>query len=164
MSEIQVIDQVLAIVLFMAEYFEKELSDEIINGYVVLLNDIPLGKLQRAAAEWLSAGKPFMPRISELRTLALTESYLTPGEAWREVLEKIAERGRYGKPVFSDALIGEAVSQLGWLALCTSRTPDADRAHFFRTYEQLLRRQNTLQITPEFLTNGSASALLGSGE
>jgi len=113
--------------------------------YLDLLADIPGKLLNAAALEHISRSKYF-PTVAELRQTAFDLLQGQPGQppdahsAWVEVQKAFDEIGKWGQPVFSEPLIGEAVRALNWPALCRSDNPVSDRAHFVQVYQALLER------------------------
>jgi hypothetical protein len=62
--------QTLDIIVELSEYYNKEMTPGTIKLYVDTLNDLPPGLVDMAAKEIIKTGKPFMPRVSEIRTVA----------------------------------------------------------------------------------------------
>ncbi len=54
----------------LAEYYEKEMSPGTIKIYLDTLGDIPPDLLDMATKRIIKTGKPFMPRVSEIRKVA----------------------------------------------------------------------------------------------
>ena len=75
---------------------------------------------------------------------------LTPFEAWAEVEASFRTHGQYkGSPHWSHPLIGETIKTLGSYAdLCRSTNHVADRTHFTRAYEALLKKHRDQQRLP----------------
>lgn len=119
-----------------------------------LLRDVPFDLLDAAAMHYVaSSGSAFPPSIAELREAAyklVSMDKLSAEEAWGEVQKAIRRFGSYRMPKFNSSIIGCAVEIIGWRALCASENEVADRAHFFRVYESLARRErNVAMMLPE---------------
>ena len=54
----------------MAEYYGKAMSESQIGIYIRTLSDMPVDLLNLAAEHIIKTGKPFMPRVVELRKVA----------------------------------------------------------------------------------------------
>ena len=74
---------------------------------------------------------------------------LTAGEAWGEVLAEISRTGSYGTPRFSSPIIKKAVDCIGWQSMCLSENISVERAHFFRVFENLVRKDHQNRILPK---------------
>jgi hypothetical protein len=165
MASLKDVGKVLAYLA--ALYPRYELKVETVRAYHTIVADIEPGLLHAAAIQVASTSKWF-PAASELRGAALeiqsrAQGIPSAAEAWREVLAQVGETGSYGVPAFSRHLTSQAVDALGgWRSLCASDNLVADRAHFFRIYEDLLRRQQEeLSLLPQVR---EAVARLAAGE
>lgn len=90
-------------------------------------------------------------------------------EAWGDVVQAVAEHGYYRPPegyagpgtwsvdlpsyrwTFSDPLVLEVVSSMGWPRLCFSENPGTDASQFARAYDALKERrekERTLSLPP----------------
>lgn len=107
------------------------------------LKDVDYGLLKAAALQHVSISKWF-PTVAELRQAAADiispDHRMTAMEAWGEVSRQIRTIGHCGRPEFTNPLIRQLVTDLGWLNLCRSEMPAADRARFMQGYEALVAR------------------------
>jgi hypothetical protein len=126
----------------MKDMAAKQISDlEVL--WCELLGDVD-GDLLRAAALQHATTSKWFPTVAELRQLAadITLGHkMTAMEAWGEVTRQIRTIGHWDKPEFSDLLVRKLVSDMGWLNLCMSEMPGADRARFMDGYNALLSRE-----------------------
>jgi hypothetical protein len=130
-----------------AVYFKAAISDDTWLAYFMALADIPDEALIRAVSEHIAHSDDF-PTIAGLRRLALAGQHPSPGDAWGEVARQMQDVGRYRTPVFSHPLITQAVDQVGgWQGLCESDNLVADRVHFLRLYEELVRRETAGKVS-----------------
>ena len=53
-----------------AEYYGKEMTPSMIKVYLGTLDDLPPELLDMAAKQIIKTGKPFMPKVSEIRVAA----------------------------------------------------------------------------------------------
>ena len=81
-----------------------------------------------SVARIVAAAEELDPRNEKLPTAA---------EAWEEVERLIIQFGPYRAPQYSCDLVRRTVRAIGWLQLCCSENPAADRAHFLRLYESM---------------------------
>lgn len=121
-----------------------QMSASSVNAYVSMLKDIPREVL-RATVEQCIAESEFLPTIARLRDKAFllmsdVAHLPTPFEAWGIVIQEVRRTGFYRSPKFEQALIARAVECIGWQELCMSENHVADRAHFVKVYEALVRR------------------------
>ena len=129
-------------------YALKDMTAEQISDLQVLwcelLKDVD-GVLLRAAALQHVANSKWFPTVAELRQaaadIASPNHRMTAMEAWGEVSRQIRSIGSYGRPEFSNPLIDRLVDDIGWLNLCHSEMPGADRARFIDGYNALLTRE-----------------------
>jgi hypothetical protein len=132
-----------------ALYPRYALTEETIDAYHVILQDLGVGLLKAAAMELGSQDRPFFPSAGELRQAAFdlvarSDGLPTAGEAWAEVCRKIGEDGHIRVPEFSHPLVKQAVDGVGgWLNLCWSVNQVADRARFMEVYKVLMRRRRS---------------------
>ena len=125
-----------------------------------------IGHLDYQVAEMaimqLAATKHFPPQISDILEKAseITEpQILDSGEAWNRAIKAVERYGPYNveKAMMSmPELVREAVRRIGYMELCNSQNISADRAHFFRIYDQLRARRAEEQRTPPKLRERQA--------
>lgn len=145
--------EVLKIIKIMVSaYPNTQISDATREAYVTMLRDIPLNVLE-ASIRQAMAESEFLPTIAKIRekALALTQpEHVSSFEAWGVVRKAMAQVGFYRYPTFEDPLIAKAVECIGWQTLCSSENEPADRAHFAKVYESLVKREiDDARITPE---------------
>lgn len=132
-------------------YPSTQMGPENIKVYVSMLKDIPLDLLT-ASVQQCMAESEFLPTVAKIRekALSLTRPVAPePLEAWGIVLKEIQRVGFYHSPKFDDPIIAKAVDCIGWQTLCSSENQVADRAHFGKVYEGLLRQaENDRRIIP----------------
>lgn len=139
-----------------AAYPNTQVSDATIEIYVSMLRDVPFDVLT-ASVQQCMAESDFLPSIAKLREKALAISspdHVSAFEAWGVVKKAMQDVGYYRTPAFEDPLIAKAVACIGWQTLCSSENEPADRAHFARVFESLVRREEddarTLPIVRRF--------------
>lgn len=100
--------------------------------------------VEQVLATWRYAS--MLPSVAEIRdrVMALKHGEVSAGgEAWGLVQRAIASRGRNRTPGVDfelEPVALETVRALGWVNLCSSETPAADRARFIELYDQLAAR------------------------
>ena len=136
--------EVLKIIKIMVSaYPNTQITDATREAYVSMLRDLPLNILESAIQQSMAESE-FLPTIARIRekALALTRpEHVSPLEAWGVVKKTMEQVGFYRSPTFDDPLIARAVDCIGWQTLCSSENEPADRAHFSRAYESLVRRE-----------------------
>ena len=60
----------LEVIQLMAEYYGKEMTDGQVRMYHDTLSDLPPALVDMAVKHLIKTGKPFMPKVSELRVAA----------------------------------------------------------------------------------------------
>lgn len=119
-----------------------------------MLGDIDYTVLQNAVLEHIGTSA-FVPRISELRQKCMER--MNPmitdwGEAWEEVQLAIRRYGSYREVEAMESLsklTAVAVRRLGFRNLCMSENIVADRAHFQRIYEGMVKEQKRQLQLPQ---------------
>lgn len=134
-----------------AAYPNTQVTDATVEVYITMLQDIPLNVLT-ASVQQCMAESEFLPTVAKLRekAIALTSpATMESLQAWGEVLKEMSRAGFYRSPSFDDPLIAKAVDCIGWRTLCSSENQAADRAHFAKVYEGLVRQaQNDRRMLP----------------
>lgn len=136
--------EVLKIIKIMVSaYPNTQITDATREAYVTMLRDVPLEILE-AAVQQSMAESEFLPTIARVREKAIAISrphHVSSLEAWGIVKKALLEVGFYHSPNFDDPLIAKAVDCIGWRTLCSSENEPADRAHFSKLFESLIRRE-----------------------
>lgn len=132
-------------VALIAAVWTNPITDATVELYVEHLSDLPDEPLANAV-RLLARTTKWLPSIAELREqtlrLASPGSFPpTPEQAWNEVLA-VAVGPRDNEPVYSHALIKQAVRQLGGLYRVREAT-DANgiRRRFLETYNPIFKEQ-----------------------
>ena len=114
------------------------------------LQDIPIEVADAALRKWVATNK-WSPTIAEIReTAANVKNGELPdwGEGWEQVQRAIRHYGYMepGKAMASfDPITKQCVQRLGFVNLCRSENPTADRANFRQCYEIIVKREQTRQ-------------------
>ena len=139
----QEVKMLALVVLASSSYPSMQSKDPqpIVSAWSLMLADIPLEILQAAVLK-VCRESEFFPSVSQIVAAAeeldpRNEKLPTAAEAWEEVEQQICAAGIYKSPVFSNDLVRRAARSIGWLQLCSSENPAADRAHFLRLYESM---------------------------
>lgn len=120
------------------------------------LADLDYQVVENAVWEHISTSV-FPPSIAEIRGKCADR--LIPiiddwGEAWEEVLKAIRRFGSYREDeavASMSKLTATAVRRLGFLNLCQSDNPVADRANFRMIYEGMAKAEKQLTQLPDFV-------------
>lgn len=131
---------------------DRRITDEMITGWHIMLEDMPYELAEQALKAVLSKNR-FFPSIAEIReeAAAIARPMPTAAEAWEEVNK---ERQRVGwsfikKPEFSDELIERTVEAFGWDGLCASENIDVARGQFLKLYRELAKQKRERVQIPE---------------
>lgn len=122
------------------------------------LMDLDSCVVENAVWEHISTS-PFPPSIAEIRekcTARLSPMVTDWGEAWEEVQRAIQKYGRYREEealASMTKMTAVAVRRMGFQNLCNSENPVADRAHFQKMYEGMVREEKRQTQLPEFVRN-----------
>ena len=139
----QEVKMLALVVLASSSYPSMQNKDPqpIVSAWSLMLADIPLEILQAAVLK-VCRESEFFPSVAQIVAAAAeldprNEKLPSAAEAWEEVEQQICAAGIYKSPVFSNELVRRAARAIGWLQLCSSENPAADRAHFLRLYESM---------------------------
>lgn len=120
------------------------------------LSDLDYHVAENAVWEHISTSV-FPPSIAEIRekcTARRSPMVTEWGEAWEEVLQVIRKYGSYREEeavASLSRLTAIAVRRMGFKNLCQSENPVADRAHFQRIYEGMVKEEKRQTQLPEFV-------------
>lgn len=120
------------------------------------LADLDYHVAENAVWEHISTSV-FPPSIAEIRekcTARLSPMITDWGEAWEEVLQAIRKYGSYREEEAVGSLshlTAIAVRRMGFKNLCQSENPVADRAHFQRIYEGMVKEEKRQTQLPDFV-------------
>lgn len=125
------------------------------------LMDLDSCVVENAVWEHISTS-PFPPSIAEIREKCAAR--LSPmvagwGEAWEETQRAIRKYGRYQEEealASMTRMTKMAVRRMGFQNLCNSDNPVADRAHFQRMYEGMVKEEKRQAQIPAFVRNERA--------
>ncbi|MCI9540920.1 MAG: hypothetical protein HFG39_07640 [Lachnospiraceae bacterium] len=122
------------------------------------LMDIDFFVVENAVWEHISTSI-FPPSIAEIRekcAARLSPMVTDWGEAWEEVQRAIQKYGRYQEEEALSSMnrmTKAAVRRMGFQNLCNSENLVADRAHFQRMYEEMVKEEKRQTQLPEFVQN-----------
>ncbi len=128
--------------------------------YGTILGDLPDAAVMAAVTKRIASDNPFLPRVGEIRKLALDvlfqdDGQPTPEQAWGTLLKWVRRYGsaysipywRDGKPVEPPKLpkmIRQAADDIGGIgAIANSEFLAADRARFIDAYTVRAKRRRT---------------------
>ena len=150
----QEVKMLALVVLASSSYPSMQSKDPqpIVSAWSLMLADIPLEILQAAVLK-VCRESEFFPSVAQIVAAAAeldprNEKLPSAAEAWEEVEQQICAAGIYKSPVFSSDLVRRAARAIGWLQLCSSENPAADRAHFLRLYESMKNKRKEAMACP----------------
>jgi hypothetical protein len=109
------------------------------------IGDIPYKVAETALNKWVALNK-WSPAISDIREMSaeiMNGQIPDWGEAWKEVSRAITSFGSYRPQEALESmspLTREAVERMGFVNICKSENPSAERANFRLIYESLSNR------------------------
>ena len=121
-------------------------NDKAMELWFMQLQDIPFQVVEAGLQKWVCLNK-WSPSISDIREMA---SSISNGElpdwseAWEEVQKSIRRYGSYRADEAINSLsplAKQATMRIGFINICMSENPSADRANFRIIYEQLAERK-----------------------
>lgn len=122
------------------------------------LEDIPYDLAEMALNKWVATNK-WSPTIADIREQAAS---VVNGEkplwsdGWEEVARAIKNYGSYGQKEAMESMseiTRMAVRRMGYIDLCRSENPVADRANFRMIFEQIAEREQKHNQLPVSLKN-----------
>lgn len=122
------------------------------------LEDIPFIVAEAALNKWVATNK-WSPTIADIREQATA---IRVGEkplwsdGWEEVVKAIRNYGSYGQKEAMESMseiTRMTVKRMGYIDLCRSENPVADRANFRMIFEQIAEREHNSKQLPMNLTN-----------
>lgn len=122
------------------------------------LEDIPYDLAEMALNKWVATNK-WSPTIADIREQAAS---VVNGEkplwsdGWEEVVRAIKNYGSYGQKEAMESMseiTRMAVRRMGYIDLCRSENPVADRANFRMIFEQIAEREQKQNQLPVSLKN-----------
>jgi hypothetical protein len=144
-------DHERAISLLAAAYSAVPLTEQQMAAYVVALEDLDAEAVHLAVVDLIRQPGSYRPTPGDVRKAVLDLARgerLDAGLAWAEVWDAIRFEGRHRQPAWSDPLIADAVRAVGgFVFLCDSTNPTADRARFIDAYGRLAAREDRAVLT-----------------
>jgi hypothetical protein len=135
------------VMMLTAAYPSWKPGKESLQLYAKLLEpfDGDLGK--KTVMEMLYSPREFAPPIGVVAEAILIAKmkaegqYLSPEDAWAEVMQQIRHAGYYRQPKFSSAALSRAVEAIDWKELCSNDNVEATRAHLMRIHDAMQKRE-----------------------
>lgn len=137
-------------------YPDKNLlpNDKAMELWFAQLADINYKTAETALNKWVSLSK-WPPSIADLREAAFDIEHGEQaqwGDAWEEVLTALRQYGSWdvkGALESMSPLTRRVTERIGFINLCMSENPAADRANFRMIYEQYAEREKREKQIPE---------------
>ena len=122
------------------------------------LQDIPYEVAEVGLNKWVALNK-WSPSIADIREMASSITFGDVpdwGEAWQEVTNAVRRYGSYRPNEALDSmspLTRKATERIGFVNICMSENPSAERASFRMIYENLVEREKKDAQIPMPLKN-----------
>lgn len=143
---------VLWLLTALCEAYERKLTDQLYELYLVALKDVDARTIEAALPKLLRRDTGFMPRPGEVFAACGGDGdpaqFDPEGLAWKLVRTAIGKIGGYCSVVFADPAIALAIDDMGgWSYLCelTQRELDFKAKDFPKRYE-LARRMKSPKV------------------
>lgn len=94
-------------------YFDRPLNETQSEIYLAGLEDLPIAAVVAALTQWVKTGRPFMPKVSEIRELIVGTEADQAEHAWTQLRAAMRRAGAYASLVVSDAALA-ATSESLW--------------------------------------------------
>lgn len=168
-----------AFAMALKTYYPKENllpNQQAIDLWFLQLMDLDYSLAETVLNKWVAI-KPWPPTIADIREQAASiggGEIPDWGEGWEKVIKAIAKYGMY-RPQEAiesmDKVTRQCVERLGFVNLCTSENPAADRANFRKIYEQYAERQKIEMQMPistreriEYIQHSAVVKIEGGGD
>lgn len=142
---------------FLNTEMDEKSFEEYCNELIALDYDIA-----KEAVKVLVMTCKFFPRVSEIVAEVEAIKFGTVEQQWGALVEQVRGVGFYRQPKFSNPLIDQAVSLIGWDKLCHSTNPEALKAEFVKAFEAL-QRDEYRQRAVAAIAAGRQQKQLGEG-
>ena len=116
-------------------------NNNAMDTWFEMLKDIPFDVASAGLQKWCLTNK-WSPAISDIRAMAVevsVESEKDWSEGWQEVQRAVMHYGMYRPDEAMESMspiTRKVVKRLGWMEICTSETPEVNRANFRMIYER----------------------------
>ena len=132
----------------------RQLSDELVDAWVLSLSDLPDVVAKQGLKHCLQKHTSgFLPTPAEFRQYCLGSKEEKSGAAWAQLLSAVKRYGSWSAIEFEDSAIAEAVRRMGgWRRICHSEERELGflKREFQENYNQT--------------TGGDYPAIVGSGD
>ncbi|MGL4443852.1 MAG: replicative helicase loader/inhibitor [Alsobacter sp.] len=141
----QIIGLILAAYPSQAKKLDADDMDAMLEVWPTLLDDVDFAAA-KAAVQVHCRRSTFLPSVAEIRALATTGGAVVRpgGDAWGDVTALHSRFSVHMHPhraAVADPIVWRCLQQLGWVNLCNSTTPVADRSQFVALYDKLAAAQ-----------------------
>jgi len=137
--------------LAVADYYGKELSENVVDLYWNGLREYDLASVKRAL--WAHARNPdsgqFMPKIADVARVMQGRTDDQAAIAWSKVNQAVRRVGTYQCVVFDDPVIHRVISDMGGWVLIGSKD-DKEWPFVAREFETRYRGYRMRDETPEY--------------
>lgn len=137
--------------LAVADYYGKELSENVVDVYWNGLREYDLASVKRAL--WAHARNPdtgqFMPKVADVARVMQGRTDDQAAIAWSKVNQAVRRVGTYQCVVFDDPVIHRVISDMGGWVLIGSKD-DKEWPFVAREFETRYRGYRMRDETPEY--------------
>lgn len=133
-------------------------NDNAMDMWFEMLKDIPYNVASAGLQKWCLTNK-WSPAISDIRAFSVEVSQgdiSDWSQGWSEVQSAVSRYGMYRPDEALESMspvTREVVKRLGWTEICTSETPEVNRANFRMIYERESARAKQDAQIPDKVKN-----------
>jgi len=139
-----------------AEYYDKNITGEVIALYWNALNSYSYDEIQTAVQKHMNDPDEgqFMPKIAHINKYLVGSKDTRAMLAWSKVEKAVREVGPYASVCFDEAIIHKTLQDMGgWINLCNMTDRDLPfKANEFRTRYQGYAKDGGVKDYPKLLT------------
>ncbi len=155
MQELTKKQKITKAILILAEYYNQNLSPQIVDMYIKALEKYDLQAINKLCEQFLLTFK-FMPKISDFNDLLNSSLSLDDRSeiAWSLVLKAIDKFGTYYSFTFQDKAIRKALDIIGYSVIC--ETPESElnwkKADFIKVYKTFAKLDPLSYDAPDYIS------------
>ena len=154
MQELTKKQKITKAILILAEYYNQNLSPQIVDMYIKALEKFDLQTINKLCEQFLLTFK-YMPKISDFNDLLNPSLSLDDRSeiAWSLVLKAIDKFGTYYSFTFKDKAIRKALDIIGYSTICETLESELNwkKADFIKIYKTFAKLDPLSYDAPDYI-------------
>ncbi len=154
MQELTKKQKITKAILILAEYYNQNLSPQIVDMYIKALEKYDLQTINKLCEQFLLTFK-YMPKISDFNDLLNPSLSLDDRAeiAWSLVLKAIDKFGTYYSFTFKDKAIRKALDIIGYSNICATLESELNwkKADFIKIYKTFAKLDPLSYDAPDYI-------------